>query len=51
MEINLGEHSHSLKLVKQIINAKQMILALDCYFVQLPVINEHPHRAILLLHK
>ena len=50
-EINLGDILGSSKLIKQIINPRQGVLVLDGDCVQVPVINTHSHRAILLLNK
>ena len=50
-KINLGEILGTSKLIKQIINPWQGVLVLDGDCVQVPVINAHSHRAILLLNK
>ena len=50
-QIYLREHAGSLKLVKQVINARQWILVLYSDTVQHSVIDAHPQAAILLLYK
>ena len=50
-EINLGEILGTSKLIKQIIDSWQRVLVLDGDCVQVPVVNAHSHRAILLLNK
>src|SRR5581483_5970934 len=48
-KIDLGEIGRSLQLVEQIINTRKRITVLDSNLVQLPVINAHAKRSILLL--
>ena len=50
-QIYLPEHAGSLKLVKQVINARQRIFVLHTDTVQHSVIDAHPQAAILLLDK
>ncbi|KAK4718124.1 hypothetical protein R3W88_016462 [Solanum pinnatisectum] len=50
-KINLGEVTHSLKLVQQIIYPWKRILILNGHHVQLAIVNVHAKRTILLSNK
>jgi aspartate-semialdehyde dehydrogenase len=48
---NLREYTSTLKLIKKILYAGQWMLVLDGNCVQIPIIDAHSLRAILLLYK
>ena len=50
-QVNLREDTNTLSLIEQVINARNGILVLISYLVQLPVVYAHPKTPILLLHK
>ena len=51
MQIDLREHTSTLELIKEILNAWQGMLVLDGDCIQLPIIDTHPFRAILLIYQ
>jgi hypothetical protein len=50
-EIDLGKELGIFQLIQEVIDPWQRMLILDCHDIQVPIVNAHPHRAILLLHK
>jgi hypothetical protein len=50
-KINLGKELDIFQLIQEVIDPWQRILVLDCHDIQVPIVNAHPHRAILLIHK
>jgi len=51
MQIDLREHTSTLELIKEILNAWQGMLVLDGDCIQIPIVDVHSLRAVLLLYK
>src|SRR6185295_12136966 len=49
-QINLREYTSTSKQIKQILNTGQWMLVLNGNYVQLPIIDTHSLRAILLIY-
>ena len=47
-QVNLQKYFGSSYLIKQIIDPREWVTILSSHFVQLTVINAHPHRTVLL---
>jgi ABC-type cobalamin/Fe3+-siderophores transport system ATPase subunit len=50
-EIDLRKELGILQLIQEVIDSRKRILVLDCHSIQIPIVDAHPHRAILLFHK
>jgi ABC-type cobalamin/Fe3+-siderophores transport system ATPase subunit len=50
-KIDLGKELGILQLIQEVIDPRKRILVLDYHDIQIPIVNAHPHRAILLFHK
>ena len=50
-QANVRKDFGSSHLVKQIVNPREWVMVLYSHFVQLIVINAHPHHTILLLYE
>jgi hypothetical protein len=47
-EIDLGKELGILQLIQEVIDSRKRILVLDCHGIHIPIVDAHPHRAILL---
>ncbi|CAN1317905.1 hypothetical protein LINPERPRIM_LOCUS30606, partial [Linum perenne] len=50
-QVYLREHFSPLQLIEEIVYPWKWVTILDRRLVQPPIVNTHPHRPILLLHK
>jgi hypothetical protein len=50
-KVNLSEVDGPMQFVQQFINPWYWVPIFDGIFIQGPVINAHPHSAILLFHQ